>query len=311
MTDTAKRAAEQGVSHRLPQRCIGSVPPSSWPQHLQDLKRFRKEHGHCNVPGEYPPNPPLGSWVHWIRQQKKAGKLTKERIGCLEELGFRWALRRRSAYRLDWDVMLAALIAFRERYGHCNVSTSWPDDPRLGHWVVGLRRRKRKGQLDRRQIAQLNRLGVIWEPTRPWSDMYAALAEYKRVHGDCNVPTDWPENPYLRRWIRWQRLYRKANSLEQGRIEQLDKLGFIWSFVDELWESRYSALVKFRKAYGHCRVSTLSKTHASLGNWVRRQRVMKRQGKLSAERIQRLDLLGFTWQIRQSRSRHAENASSR
>ena len=188
--------------------------------------------------------------------------------------------------------------------------STWTENPRLRWWVVSLRRKKREGKLDRRQISQLNRLGFVWEPAlKPsWSEMYAALVEYKRVHGDCNVPYDWSGNPYLGTWIRRQRHARKANRLEQGRIEQLDKLGFAWDYFEYQWESKYAALVKFREEYGHCRVSTLSKPHAALANWVRTMRVRKRQGKLSAERIRRLDLLGFTWDMPRRKSGPIENA---
>ncbi len=137
--------------------------------------------------------------------------------------------------------------------------------------------------------------------------MYAALVKYKSVHGNCNVPQNWRENPYLGRWVWKQRLARKANRLEQGHIEQLDKLGFAWDYLEYQWESKYSALVKFREEYGHCRVSTLSKPHAALANWVRTQRLNKKQGKLSAERIRRLDLLGFIWDVPMGRFRPIEN----
>ena len=113
---------------------------------------------------------------------------------------------------------------------------------------------------------------------------------------------DWPENPYLGRWIRKQRHARKTNRLEQRRIEQLDKLGFVWDWLEYQWESNYSALVEFQKEYGHCRVSTLSKPHAALANWVRTLRANKKQGKLSADRIRRLDALGFTWDMSTRRS---------
>ena len=270
-----------------------------WKQRINELKAFKKEHGHCNVPGQYPPNRPLGHWVAFTRSWKKAGKLAKERIRCLEKLGFCWGLRNRSVFRLDWDVMLASLTAFAERHGHCNVPRTWPEDPQLNWWVTKLRRMKRKGKLDHRQIAQLNKLGIAWEPApKPsWPEMYAALAKYKRVHGDCNVPRDWPENPHLGLWIRKQRHARKTNRLEQGRIEQLGKLGFVWDCREYQWESRYSALVKFREEYGHCRVSTLSKPHAALANWVRGLRTKRKQGTLSAEQIRRLDLLGFAWDM--------------
>ena len=165
--------------------------------------------------------------------------------------------------------------------------------------VNKLRRMKRKGMLDRRQISQLNRLGIVWEPTlKPsWPEMFAALVEYKSVHGNCNVPFDWSETPHLGQWIRKQRLARKTNRLEKGRIEQLDKIGFAWDYLEHQWESQYSALVRFQEEYGHCRVSTLSKTHGALANWVRGQRAARKQDKLSAERIRRLDLLGFTWDM--------------
>ena len=270
-----------------------------WKQRINDLKSFKKEHGHCNVPAHYPPNRPLGSWVQFTRSQKKAGRLTKERIRCLEDLGFCWVVGKRSVRRHDWNVMLAALAAFTERYGHCNVPWNWSEDPRLIPWLAKLRRKKREGKLDRGQISQLDRLGIVWEPPpKPsWSEMYAALVEYKRVHGDCNVPYDWSEPPYLGLWTRKQRHARNVNRLEQDRIEQLDKLGLVWSWHEHQWELNYAALIEFRKEYGHCRVSTLSKTHASLANWVRTERVKKRQGKLNAEQIRRLDMLEFTWDM--------------
>jgi DNA-binding CsgD family transcriptional regulator len=270
-----------------------------WKRRFNELKAFKKEHGHCNVPAGYPPNRPLASWVSFNRSQKKAGRLAKERIRRLEELGFCWVLKHRSVHRLDWDMMLAALAAFKERHGHCNVPGGWPEDPRLYWWVNRLRRKKREGKLDRRQIAQLNRLGIVWEPSpKPrWPEMYAALVEYKKVHGDCNVPHGWSKNPYLCAWVVRQRYARKASRLEQSRIEQLDKIGFVWNCVEFNWESNYSALAKFREEFGHCRVSTLSKTHARLAFWVRMLRAKKKQGKLTAEQIRRLDLLGFTWDM--------------
>ncbi|MEI8375291.1 MAG: helicase associated domain-containing protein [Planctomycetota bacterium] len=305
MKGTSKPAGKRGAG----QSPAPSVSQSAWPQRLKDLKRFKKKHGHCKVPGHYSPNRSLGIWVSNLRSRKKAGKLTEKWIRCLEELGFCWALRNRSVFRLDWDVMLAALAAFAERYGHCNVPCKWPEDLQLSWYVKSLRRKKRQSKLDQRQIAQLNRLGIVWEPTsKPsWSEMYAALAEYKRVHGDCNAPFDWSETPYLGIWISKQRQARKANCLELDRIKQLDKLGFAWDYLEFKWESQYAALVKFRKEYGHCRVSTLSKTHSVLANWVRTQRLRKKQDKLSAERFRRLELLGFTWEIPLGRFRPIEN----
>jgi hypothetical protein len=56
--------------------------------------------------------------------------------------------------------------------------------------------------------------------------MFAALLAYKAKHGDCNVPTIWPEDPRLITWVNNQRALRKRDKLEANRIRRLDEIGF-------------------------------------------------------------------------------------
>jgi len=63
---------------------------TTWGQRINDLKLFKKEYGHCNVPSVYPPNLSLGHWVFKMRQQKKLGTLAEDRILILDGLGFVW-----------------------------------------------------------------------------------------------------------------------------------------------------------------------------------------------------------------------------
>lgn len=97
----------------------------SWNQRFEDLKEFKRIHGHCNVPSKYAENPELGVWVGTQRTQyrlfmasRDSGTLTmsnmnEDRIRALESLGFSWTQRpSRSddASPLD-DVLLAAAQA--------------------------------------------------------------------------------------------------------------------------------------------------------------------------------------------------------
>ena len=55
---------------------------------------------------------------------------------------------------------------------------------------------------------------------------------------------------------------------------------------------------KFKKLRGHCNVQTLGKKYSSLGIWVSRMSECYRDKKLSGERIELLEEIGFIWNKR-------------
>ncbi|GKY94304.1 hypothetical protein MPSEU_000396200 [Mayamaea pseudoterrestris] len=72
---------------------------SNWLDRLEELKDFKRETGHCNVPSLYPENPTLATWVkcqrrqHTLRLQGKPHNITPQRIAELDRLGFTWEIR--------------------------------------------------------------------------------------------------------------------------------------------------------------------------------------------------------------------------
>lgn len=270
-----------------------------WEQRLDDLRAFRAEHGHCKVPQKYEPDPSLAVWVSNCRRMRKLGKLSEERIGSLDEIGFCWKLRTRRIGRRDWKAMLADLVSFKKRFGHCNVPRNWPENPELSGWLHATRCNKRAGSLDRRRVRRLDTLGVVWEPGQNrWHEMFEALVAFHAEHGHCNVPGTWPHNPKLAKWVAGLRASYKSKSLEPERVSQLDELGFIWDRSgDQRWEAMFEELAAYKQTYGHCRVSSVSAEHQKLGNWVRTQRTRQRQGELRKDQIRRLNKLGFTWEL--------------
>lgn len=73
---------------------------------------------------------------------------------------------------------------------------------------------------------------------------------------------------------------------------------------DPGWEEQFLALKAYARDTGHCKVPARFKPNPKLGRWVmtqRRQFTLLMQGypsALTAERIQRLEDIGFTWSIR-------------
>ena len=65
--------------------------------------------------------------------------------------------------------------------------------------------------------------------------------------------------------------------------------------VRPTWDERLEELKQYKARHGDCNVPW---NHGSLGKWVKRQRNVRKNGKLSDDRIQKLDELGFDWSPR-------------
>ena len=79
------------------------------------------------------------------------------------------------------------------------------------------------------------------------------------------------------------------------RIQRLDSLGFVWDALEAYWQEMFTALVDYKEHYGNCNVPQSWKENPKLGNWCNNQRRAKKKGKLTQERIQQLESLGFVW----------------
>ena len=135
---------------------------ASWKHRIRDLKLFKKEHGHCNVPQKYQPNLALGHWVAKMRHWKKRGKLAEDKILILDGLGFVWAIKPRGV-QVSWKQRIHDLEAFKKKHCHCNVPQRYSLNPALGHWVANLRQRKKRGELAEDRIHMLDALGFCWD----------------------------------------------------------------------------------------------------------------------------------------------------
>ena len=68
----------------------------TWDEMFLLLLEYKRQHdGDCNVPGGWPADPQLASWVSNQRSAKKAGKLTEGKIQRLTEISFQWEIRKK------------------------------------------------------------------------------------------------------------------------------------------------------------------------------------------------------------------------
>ena len=149
---------------------------------------------------------------------------------------------------------------------------------------------------------------VLTKYDQKWWTRFGELEEYKREHGDCNVPTTANKpTPPLGRWVSNQRQKCKQNKLSAERIEALESIGFEWGRHAE-WAERVHELEEYKKEYGDCRVPRNYAANKPLANWVMSQRTAywKKSSGISAERIDALNNIGFEWRFRNWDERYDE-----
>jgi len=290
---------------------------SRWDQRWNDLLAYKNQYGDCNVPTQYRENSQLGNWVCSLRREYKryaSGqkcRLTAEQIQALDQIGFVWSIR---AANLSWEQRFADLCAYRAEHGHCNVPRSYGA---LGLWVNNQRREYRTSTMTQERVCKLESTGFSWNHhTDQWEKRYGELVEYKRQNGgSCNVPQRFEQNPQLGAWVNHQRReYRKfidgeESQMNHERISRLEAIRFQWShFVPVSWERRYEDLANYKAEHGDCNVPRNFESDPVLARWVNEQRraYKKRQNgqksQMNKHRIDKLEDLGFLWQVRRSAS---------
>ena len=268
-----------------------------WRERFMELLEFKKLHGDCNVPQRWEKNPKLARWVSAQRRERSRGELSDERYQQLDKIGFDW-----SRGGLSWDERCEQLKEYKRLNKDYLVRARWKENPKLAAWVVEQRRDKRKGILVEDKIRRLVEIGFVWGPNQAlvpqWKRMFTELKAFKAEKGDCRVPSGYEVNPRLAKWVANQRRFKRLGKIQEERARLLESIGFDWDLSadpDETWDRMFAELEQFHRRFRHCLVAPEWPENPNLGAWVRRQRTERRRKELSAERIERLNKLGFDW----------------
>lgn len=264
---------------------------ASWESMYDKLLEYEKNHSDCNVPDRWPEDPQLGGWVGKQRIKRNNGLLSNERIERLNEIGFIW-----DVLAANWEEMFEYFLESKRKHGNRNMPSRWPENPKLGRWVSTQREFWKNGKLSEDRIKRLEAIGFEWNILEAkWNEMFSALMTFNEKNGHCNVQRGWPENPDLSYWVSKQRENCRKGLLSPDRIERLEQIGFIWDTIQNNWEENYSALIEYKSVTGNCDVPDKWPMNLRLSHWVGKQRSDWKMNRLSADRIERLNAIGFTW----------------
>jgi Helicase associated domain len=283
---------------------------AAWELRFQQLKAYRRKHGHCQVPSCSKKHPSLGHWVSYQRVLHRSGRLSAVDKRRLDQIGFDWVARGRSVafqesryWDKRWERMLGRLARFHRRFGHCWVPIGRATRS-LGEWVKQQRHLKQQGVLSQERWRRLKALGLDWKTGDSrdprWERSFLRLREFRRRFGHCHVPGQWAENVNLSKWVAKTRRLNAAGRLSSEKVRRLNEVGFVWDAkgerqaeLDVGWSKWLAKLKTFHQQHGHWRVPTDQRRFHSLRVWMDNQRISHHHGWLSAERIRWLEEVKF------------------
>lgn len=291
-----------------PKLKVPADPDKGWREIFERFKAHAAANGVDVVTVVDEDTKKINRWMLYQRQAKNRGELSASRINALNEIGFVWQVNaRRTGSRAvlptpaeapitrTWEEMFSELVDFFKLHGHCNVSDDWTAQPELARWVVQQRRAKKQNHLTPEQVSRMEEIGFAWNThDGDWDAMFAKLVEHMRpMHN--GKPRDAVVSDELRRWMLTQRQFKKRGELDPEREKRLTNIGFEWEPFSAQWEVMFTRLRAYHAEHENCRVPSKWPQDQQLASWVGTQRMRKSEGKLSAERIAKLDTLKFEW----------------
>eukprot|EP00986_Skeletonema_menzelii_P013565 scaffold7994_cov104-Skeletonema_menzelii.AAC.3 len=205
---------------------------TTWNDRITQLQAFIDENEHANVPQNTNTPAGFGIWVKYIRQYKKKGKLSAEKIHQLDNMGFEWGVTRGPKLTWTWDDRITQLQAFIDENEHANVPQNTNTPAGFGIWVKNIRHNMKKGKLSAEKIHQLNGMGFEWGVTRgpilTWDDRITQLQAFINENEHANVPQNTNTPAGFGIWVKNIRQNKKKGKLSAEKIHQLNNMGFEW-----------------------------------------------------------------------------------
>jgi len=277
---------------------IKKLIEQQWLTYYKQLKEFKKQHGHCNVPIKWKPNKKLSTWVSEQRLRRKNKGLIPEREALLNKINFSWSedlVRQNNNY---WNDMFLRLKNYKVRYGNTIIKEK--RDKELKAWASSQRIMAREGMLSEEKKKKLESIEFTLVNVRKnsWEKMYIEFEQYVKKYGN-EKPVPRSKYPTLWQWVSTQKHMYGSGTLSKEKIKRLNKIGFMWPFdlLKNTWTKRYNELVDFKKKFKHTRVPSHILQYKKLNVWAVNQRDRWRTGIMPESEYQLLDKLGFKWNV--------------
>ena len=280
---------------------IWNAMDNSWEQNFKLAEQYYREHRNLDVPSNYKTKDGthLGSWIGRQKQLHRTNSLSNDQIKKLNSIGMDWM------DRVDriWEKGFLEAKKYYEKYGDLNVPVKYETDNlfSLGTWIQRQRNLYKNNKICDDRIKRLTDIGMNWNPDN-WESRFKLVKQYYEEHGNINISQkEVIQGVWLGKWIVSQKKAMQEGKLTHEQIEMLKTLPMAEvGRKDNRWWSMYEEAMKYYLKFGHLNVPMdyLTSSGKKLSDWIIRQRRNYKLGKMPSEHKEKLDDIGFVWDIK-------------
>ena len=272
-----------------------------WEQNFKLAKEYYLTYRNLDIPTNYKSTDGkhLGNWILRQRQLYKSNSLTDEQIKKLDSIGMDWM------DRVDrvWENGFIEAKNYSEEYGNLSVPKNYRSntDFPLGIWIQRQRSLYKNKKISDDRIKRLTDVGMNWNPDN-WESRFDLVKQYYEEHGNINISQkEVIQGVWLGKWIVSQKKAMQEGKLTHEQIEMLKTLPMEEAGrKDNRWWSMYEEAKKYYLKFGNLNVPMdyITSSGKKLSDWIIRQRRNYKLGKMPLEHKEKLDDIGFVWDIK-------------
>ncbi len=138
---------------------------------------------------------------------------------------------------------------------------------------------------------------------RKFDDFYYLAKKYYKENGNLLVPLDYKVGSYeLGKWINKLRTFNYIYRLTDEEMELLSSIGMVWNMADYRWNEVYKVCLQYFFENHNMYIPTdFVYNDVKIGRWIHNQKLAYRNGKLSFDRIKKLEFISTPWDLHKAK----------
>ena len=264
-----------------------------WNYNFEIYKDFKQKYNKEPTKYEIYNNHNIGIWVSYQRRLYNQNSLSNDKIKQLKKYNF---IFNKTEY--DWNDNFNVLKEYIEKFDKIPTQTTVYNNYNIGTWLSIQKVSYRNGKLSKERIEKLESIGVKFielnnELENKWNDNFNVLKEYiEKFDKEVTISTVY-NNHNIGEWLDRQRSRYRNGKLSKERIEKLESINIILTNVNnKKWNDNFNVLKEYIERYNNMPKYTEEYNDNSIGRWLSKQKALHRNGKLSKERIEKLESIG-------------------